>query len=493
MKRLSSFILLKTLNLPMTPSIFKSYDIRGLSPEEIDVSVAKRLGETLASIYKPKHVLVGHDMRTTSPDLEMALIEGLTSMGVSITRIGLCSTPMFYFAVGQGNGKYDLGVMVTASHNPAKYNGFKLVKGDCQPIGQGSGMEEIRDLACSDKDLASPSSSRTESYAVRDLAAGRVASDPGVRERYLDHIFKLANLPSNIPAWSLAIDAGNGMNGYILPEFVKRLPSLNVHPLYWDLDGSFPNHEANPLNLETLHDAQRLVKEKACAFGVVFDGDGDRVGFIDEEGTPVPGDMLTALFAQELLRERGSGRVLYDLRSSWSVPEAIEKSGGEAGMCRVGHAHIKRQMRAEQAIFAGELSMHFYFANLWFAESSDYALLLMIKLLAREQKPLSHLWKPLQTYFHSGEINFHVKDQKAILKSLEDTYTKQATDVSTLDGLRFEFRDPKNPTQDWWFNVRASNTEPVLRLNLEAKSTEQMQKRKQEVTKLISGSSEDNT
>ncbi len=465
----------------MTPSIFKSYDIRGLSPEEIDVPVAKRLGETLASIYKPKHVLVGHDMRTTSPELEAALIEGLTSIGVSVTRIGLCSTPMFYFAVGEGNGKYDLGVMVTASHNPAKYNGFKLVKGDCQPIGQGSGMEEIRDMAVSGIE-----------YGVSSIGKGSLSNDAGVRERYLNHIFKLANLPSDIPSWSVAIDAGNGMNGYILPEFVKRLPSLTIHPLYWELDGSFPNHEANPLNLETLHDVQNLVKDKKCAFGVAFDGDGDRIGFIDEEGTPIPGDILTALFGQELLRERGSGRVLYDLRSSWSVPETIQKGGGEAGMCRVGHAHIKRQMRAEQAIFAGELSMHFYFTDLWFAESSDYALLLMLKLLVREQKPLSQLWKPLQKYFHSGEINFHVKDQKTILKSLEDYYAKQATDISTLDGLRYEFRDAKNPAQDWWFNVRASNTEPVLRLNLEAKSIEQMEKRKQEVTKMISGSSEDN-
>lgn len=492
MKPGRSFILLKAFNLNMTPSIFKSYDIRGLSPEEIDVPVAKRLGETLASIYKPKHVLVGHDMRTTSPDLEVALIEGLISMGVAVTRIGLCSTPMFYFAVGEGNGKYDLGVMVTASHNPAKYNGFKLVKGDCQPIGQGSGMEEIRDLACSETNLVSLSSSRAKSNGERDLAAEQVSTDPNVRERYLDHIFKLANLPSEIPSWSVAIDAGNGMNGYILPEFVKHLPSLTIHPLYWDLDGSFPNHEANPLNLETLNAVQNLVKEKKCAFGVAFDGDGDRIGFIDEEGTPIPGDILTALFGQELLRERGSGRVLYDLRSSWSVPETIEKGGGEAGMCRVGHAHIKRQMRAEQAIFAGELSMHFYFADLWFAESSDYALLLMLKLLAREQKPLSQLWKPLQKYFHSGEINFHVKDQKTILKSLEDYYAKQATGISTLDGLRYEFRDGKNPTQDWWFSVRASNTEPVLRLNLEAKNIEQMEKRKQEVTKIISGSSNDN-
>lgn len=458
----------------MIPSIFKSYDIRGLAPQEIDASVAKRLGETLAHLYKPKHVLVGHDMRTTSPELEASLIEGLTSMGVSVTRIGLCSTPMFYFAVGEGNGMYDLGIMVTASHNPAKYNGFKLVKGDVQPIGQGSGMEEIRDMACGG----------SECVAVR-AEKGHVSIDEHVRERYLDHIFKLAQLPSDLPTWSVAIDAGNGMNGHILPEFMKRVPSLTIHPLYWELDGSFPNHEANPLNTETLHEVQKTVKEKKCAFGVAFDGDGDRIGFVDEEGTPIPGDMLTALFAQEILRERGSGRVLYDLRSSWSVPEAIKANGGEAQMCRVGHAHIKRQMRAEQAMFAGELSMHFYFADLWFAESSDYALLLMMKLLAREQKPLSHLWKSLQKYAHSGEINVHVQDQKKILTALDEAYSSTATDRSTLDGLRFEFRDAQHPEQDWWFNVRASNTEPVLRLNLEARTVEEMERRKKEVSEYL--------
>lgn len=454
----------------MLPSIFKSYDIRGLSPQEIDASTAERLGRALAAIYKPRHVLVGHDMRTTSPELEAALIHGLTEQGVNVTRIGLCSTPMFYFSVGEANARYDLGIMVTASHNPAKYNGFKLVKGDCQPIGQGSGMEEIRDLVCSDTELGGAGS-----------VSGVVEEDGEVRQRYLDHIFRLADLPNDLPAWPVAIDAGNGMNGYILPEFVKRLPNLTVHPLYWDLDGSFPNHEANPLNVETLHELQKTVKEKQCAFGVAFDGDGDRVGFVDEEGEPIPGDMLTALFAQELLRTQ-KGRVLYDLRSSWSVAETIQAEGGEPGMCRVGHAHIKRQMREEGAIFAGELSMHFYFADMWYAESTDYALLLLMKLLAREQKPLSHLWRPLRKYAHSGEINFHVSDQKAILAKLDEVYTPLATDRSTLDGLRFECKQADAPEQDWWFNVRSSNTEPVLRLNLEARTPEVLQAKITELT-----------
>jgi phosphomannomutase len=457
----------------MLPSLFKSYDIRGLAPQEIDASFAHRLGETLANTYKPKHVLIGHDMRTTSPELEASLIDGFTSQGIHVTRIGLCSTPMFYFAVGEGAGRFDLGVMVTASHNPAKYNGFKMVKGDVQPIGQGSGMEEIRDAACGSNSYP-PSEKR-----------GDVQTDTDVKKRYLDRVFQLADLPANLPTWSVAIDAGNGMNGHTMPDFAKRLPSLNILPLYWDLDGSFPNHEANPLNTDTLKDLQKSVRENACAFGIAFDGDGDRVGFVDEEGTPIPGDMLTALFAQELLREKKSGRVLYDLRSSWSTAEAIRKNGGDPGMCRVGHAHIKRQMRAEHAIFAGELSMHFYFADMWYAEASDYAALLLLKILAREEKPLSKLWRPLQTYAHSGEINFHVKDQATILKTLDETYTKTASEKSLLDGLRFEFCDQSQPEHDWWFNVRASNTEPVLRLNLEARTREEMEKRREELKKII--------
>lgn len=458
----------------MIPGIFKSYDIRGLSPEQVDAPLARRLGQALAQIYRPKHVLVGHDMRTTSPELEGALIEGFVQSGVQVTRIGLCSTPLFYFSVGEGAGRYDLGVMVTASHNPAAYNGFKLVRGDCQPIGQGAGMEAIRDLVCSDV-----------IFSTSDGMNGSVSEDTEVKTRYLDHIFHLANLPAELPTWSIGVDAGNGMNGYILPDLAKRLPTLKLHSLYWELDGSFPHHEANPLNVETLHDLQTLVKREVCVFGVAFDGDGDRVGFVDEEGVPVPGDILTALFARELLRERGAGRVLYDLRSSWSIPEAIEEAGGEAGMCRVGHAHIKRQMRKEGAVFAGELSMHFYFADLWYAESSDYAFLLLLKLLTREKKPLSQLWRPLQKYAHSGEVNFRVQDQGLVLRRLEEVYASQATEASQLDGIRYEFRTETSPDQDWWFNVRASNTEPLLRLNLEARSRERMQEKKAELSQII--------
>ncbi len=457
----------------MLPSIFKSYDIRGLAPEEIDVVGARRVAESLVHVYAPKHVVVGHDMRKTSVELEAAVVEGFISRGVSVTRIGLCSTPLFYFAVGEGLTRYDLGVMVTASHNPAQYNGFKLVKGDCQPIGQGSGMEELRDVACGE--LLFPSAKQR----------GEIFEDFEGKTRYLDRVFCAAKLPNEMPTCGVAIDAGNGMNGFLLPDFVSRLPSLVFYPLFWDLDGTFPNHEANPLNLGTLIDLQRTVTEERCAFGVAFDGDGDRVGFVDEKGDVIPGDILTALFAQTLLSEHPGAKILYDLRSSWSVAEVIKEGGGVPIMSRVGHAHIKRQMRVEGALFAGELSMHFYFADFWYAESSDFAVLLLLKILARSPVPLSAVWRPLQRYVHSGEINFSVKDASAVLRALGEAYGAKASQRSTIDGLRFEFRDASAPKSDWWFSVRSSNTEPVVRVNLEARTVEEMERRRAEVVAVL--------
>ncbi|MBM3205029.1 phosphomannomutase/phosphoglucomutase [Candidatus Uhrbacteria bacterium] len=457
----------------MHASIFKSYDIRGLAPQEIHESVARRLGKALAFLYQPKQVVVGRDMRETSPALEDALVEGLIASGVTVTRIGLCSTPMFNFAVGESNGVYDLGVMVTASHNPAAYNGFKLTKAGCIPIGEGSGMEEIKTLMISDEPL------------LDHPVQGKILEDTEVLGRYLQHIFDLVHVPAKFPAWRIAIDAGSGMGGVVLPSFCKRLTGLQVTPLYWEPDGSFPFHEANPLKSETLTKVRETVVNQGCVFGVAYDGDCDRVGFIDEQGTPIPGDLLTALLGRELLRERPGSTILYDLRSSWSVPECIQKAGGRPSMCRVGHAHIKRQMREEQGMFGGELSMHFYFSDLWNAESGDLAMLYILRMMLREQKPLSVLWKDLKTYAHSGEINFTVKSQATTMQNVEERFRAVATDISYLDGLRMEFRSKSQPEDDWWFNVRASNTEPLLRLNVEARTAEKMEMHKKELITLI--------
>lgn len=456
-------------NYVMNPAIFHAYDIRGLSPQEIDETIARRLGKAIARLHQPKSVIVGRDMRATSEALQGALIEGLTASGVHVTRIGLCSTPMFNFALGESGG--DLGVMVTASHNPAAYNGFKMAKAGCVPIGQGSGMEELRDLVLSEEALLDAS------------AQGTVTDDEGVLERYLDRVFALADLPKKIPATRVAMDAGNGMEGLLLPKIRARLPSLDVMKLYWDPDGTFPHHEANPLKVETLADLRQSVLKDQCVFGVAFDGDADRVGFVDEAGEPIPGDILTVMLALEVMREKGAGKIVYDLRSSWSVPEIIRERGGEAIMSRVGHAFIKQKMRESGALFAGEVSMHFYFSDLWNCESGDLAMLLLLKMVLREGKPLSELWKTFRCYAHSGEINYSVQNAPAILAKIHEAYASFATDQSSMDGLRMEFR--RGASDDWWFNLRPSNTEPLLRLNLEARSVPEMERRKGELEAMI--------
>ena len=452
--------------------VFKAYDIRGLSPEEIDAAFARRLGRAIAKVFKPKRVLVGRDMRTTSFPLESALIEGLTTCGVNVVRIGMCSTPSFNVLIGLGKGSFDLGVMVTASHNPGKYNGFKVTRGDCMPVGQGSGMEELRDAYLADE--KAPSSQ-----------TGTVSDDPTAMTRYIDHILALADMPKDMPRMRVAIDAGNGMAGAVLPKLLSRLSWIESMPLYFDPDGTFPNHEANPLKVETLKDLRRVVTNDECVVGVAFDGDADRVGFVDETGEPVPGDILTAFFAREMLQKYPGGKVLYDIRSSWSVPEAVEALGGTAEPTKVGHANIKKAMRVQGAMFAGELSMHFYFKDIWYCESGDLAMLILLKTLAREGKPFSQLWLPLRKYAHSEEINFEVKDALAVIERLKETYAPKATSVSDLDGIRIEFRDPADPADAWWFNVRASNTEPLLRLNVEAANPEALRARMEEMTRAI--------
>ncbi len=463
----------------MHPSIFKAYDIRGRSPEDLDAADARRIGQAIASRFAPKRAVVGHDMRRTSPELEDALVDGLRSQGVGVVRIGLCSTPMFNYAIAEAAdtaNAYDLGVMVTASHNPAHDNGFKITLGDNLPVGTGSGMEEIRDLATSD-------------VPMPDAATrGSVAEDSDLLDRYVEAMWELSGLQNDFSArggpasgwegWRISADAGNGMDGYVLPKLARKLRHADVRELYWQLDGTFPNHEANPLKRETLDDLIADVKKSGAQFGAAFDGDGDRVGFVDENGEPIPGDILTALFAREILKDKPGGLVLYDVRSSWSVREAIEEAGGTAKMCKVGHAYIKRQMREEGAVFAGELSMHFYFQDLKGCESGDLAMLLLIRMLQREGKPLSELWKPLRRYSHSGEINFTVADPKAKIEEIRSRYTVHGTRCTDIDGIRIEF-------DDWWFNLRASNTEPLIRLNLEAKDETTMNEKVAELSALI--------
>ncbi len=455
-------------------SVFKAYDIRGLAPEQLDAAFALKLGKALAAHFGPRRVLVGRDMRTTSFSLESALIEGLTSSGVEVVRIGLCSTPMFYVLTGmaQSSQAFDLGVMVTASHNPGKYNGFKIIRGDCLPVGQGSGMEELRDAFLAGKEIKADHQ-------------GTVSDDPEALERYIDKAISLAGLPEAMPQMKVAIDAGNGMAGAILPRLLAKLPWLEVLPLFFEPDGKFPNHEANPLKVETLNELVAKIKAENCVLGVAFDGDADRVGFVDELSEPIPGDLMTAFLAQEILKDKPGGKVLMDVRASWAAQEAVKEAGGVFEFCPVGHAIIKKLMRETGAIFAGEVSMHMYFHDLWNVECSDLAMLLLLRRISSQGKPLSELMLPLKRYANSGEMNFEIQDKAAAINRLKEKYAPGASLISEIDGVRIEHRDGKNPDADWWFSVRASNTEPLLRLIVEARNVAVLNDRVAELRGLI--------
>lgn len=440
----------------MNKAIFKSYDIRALCPSEFHPEDAERIARVLVAIYKPVRVLVGRDMRETSPAIEAALIRGLRASGVSVTRIGLCSTPLFNFAMNEVSDRYQLGVMVTASHNPAEYNGLKLVGPDHLQIGMGGGMELVRDRSVGDE------------LFVDVTLSGEEGDDVNVLDRYLDNVFSLVGSNSLPVAGTIVVDAGNGMQGYVMPMLKKRLAPLTVEPLYWELDGRFPHHEANPLKADTLDALKARVVETEALCGFAFDGDADRIGIVDEKGEQIPGDLMMALLAQELGRMHPAMTMLYDLRSSKTVAEVVEAQGGVAKMFRVGSAHLKKGLRENNALFAGELSMHFYFDAFHGCESGDYVLLLILQLLGRTQKPLSVLWQDLRRYGHSGEQNYTVQKPALFLEALRARFeASHLGTISDLDGVRID--QWSGATDDWWASIRSSNTEPLVRLNVETR------------------------
>jgi len=442
------------------PNIFKAYDIRGLAASQLTPELAERVGRAVVEFTKADVVVVGRDMRQSSPELLKALIHGVTRAGADAINIGLTSTPMFYYAVGTQSAA---GIMVTASHNPKEYNGFKMVQSDLLPIGEGSGMDAIKDLA-----MAGNFTDRPEGNVM----------EIDVREEYVaKHLEIIPRREVGFPR--VAFDAGNGMSGYATPGIIKAYGlDRKSKKLFFDPDGSFPNHEPNPIKLENLQDLIRAVKKEKADLGVAYDGDSDRVGFVDENGVPVRGDIIAALIAAEVLRKYPGAAVLYDLRSSRAVGEAIKAAGGRPVMCRVGHAFIKVQMRELDACFAGEFSTHYYFKDYFSVESSDLAVLTILKIMHRSGKKLSELVAPLMRYHHSGEINFKVADKDGVFKALEERYAPLAKDALRIDGVRFDL-------PSWWFNVRPSNTEPLVRLCLEAQTEEEMQARVEEISAII--------
>jgi phosphomannomutase len=451
----------------MNPAIFKAYDIRGIYPEEVNRDVAYNVGRALVAYTGAKKVAVGFDMRGSSKEMEEGVIKGLTDQGADVVKIGLASTPMLYFASWKLN--VDAAVMITASHNPSQYNGFKLCRKEAVPIGEGNGMEEIRDLAIAGNFL-----DREEK--------GMVEENNDLRKEYLEYVagFFKHNVftAARDGKKKIVIDYANAMGILDREVYEKYSKYIEAIPLFDKLDGAFPNHEANPIKAETLIKLQEKVLSEKADLGVAYDGDADRVGFVDEKGEIVPMDYVIAILAKEILKKHPGGLVLMDLRSSNAVREVIEEAGGVVHNCRVGHSLIKDQMRKEGAIFAGELSGHYFFEENSKAEMTTLAVLTILNLMNETGKKMSEMTQELKRYFHSGEINSDVEDKVAVMNKLKEKYSDGKLDE--LDGIRIDFTD-------WWFNVRPSNTEPKLRLNLEAKTKEIMEEKRDEVLGIIRG------
>ncbi|MFA7174078.1 MAG: phosphomannomutase/phosphoglucomutase [Kiritimatiellia bacterium] len=438
-------------------SIFKAYDIRGIYGKELTEEVAYKIGRAFVTLVGCRKVVVARDIRPHSEPLFEALARGICEQGADVVDIGYGSTPMSYFANGTLGA--DGSIMITASHNPAPWNGFKLCRAGAEPISGDTGIKEIERMVLED------------SYAPRAATPGNI-TQYDIQPEYTKHVAALAKLQRPV---HLAIDFANGMGIW---ENKALEGIITYDGLFGDPDGSFPNHEANPLNLETLKDLQQMVREGNYAFGVAYDGDADRAGFIDERGEIIPMDLTTALIAQDVLATE-KGAIFYDLRSSWVVKEVIQSAGGTPMMSRVGHAFIKAQMREHNALFAGELSGHYYFKENFTAESSAMAVLALANIVSKSNRPLSELVAPLKKYFQSGEINSEVQgDPQAILAQLKATYSKEGGRLLELDGVSVEF-------DDWWFNVRCSNTEPLVRLNLEAKTEARMVEKRDEILAVI--------
>src|SRR5712692_4781904 len=450
------------MNTPIDPTIFSAYDIRGIYGETMSDEVAYRIGRAAAAYLHVPEIAVGRDMRLSSPQLAEAILHGLTDQGVNAVDLGMTTTDELYFAVGKYN--YPAGVMITASHNPGKYNGVKFCRAQAFPISLDTGLADIRDLAIRG-DFSGPSSKGT--VTKRD-----------VLDDYVTHALSFIDV-SKVKPLKVVIDAGNGMAGLVMPRVFKHLPCELV-PLYFELDGTFPHHPASPIEPENMVDLQKKVREVGADLGAAFDGDADRMFPVDEHGDVVDGSMVTAIVSNSLLHKHPGSTILHNLIVSKSVPELIKRLGGKSVRTRVGHSYIKAEMRQSNAVFGGEHSGHFYFRDNWFADSGLIALLITLELVSVEGKPLSELLKPLDRGVRSGEINTRVSDVQGKLYALEERYGKQAQSVDHLDGVTFDFGD-------WWFNVRPSNTEPLLRLNIEANSREVMEQKRDEVVGFIRG------
>ncbi|WP_338897925.1 phosphomannomutase/phosphoglucomutase [Streptomyces sp. TG1A-60] len=446
-------------------TIVKAYDVRGVVPDEWDETLAELFGAAFAQVTGAEAVVIGHDMRPSSPGLSRAFARGAAALGVNVTEIGLCSTDQLYYASGALNLP---GAMFTASHNPAQYNGIKMCRAGAAPVGQDTGLAEIRQLVEEWSESGAPEPAVTPGTITRR----------DTLEDYAAHLRGLVDLTSVRPL-NVVVDAGNGMGGHTVPTVFAGLP-LDLVPMYFELDGTFPNHEANPLDPANIVDLQKRVREEGADLGIAFDGDADRCFVVDEQGNPVSPSAITALVAsRELARHGGKGTVIHNLITSWSVPEVVKENGGTPVRTRVGHSFIKAEMARTGAIFGGEHSAHYYFADFWNADTGMLAALHVLAALGGQDGPLSGLVAQYDRYAGSGEINSTVADQTGRLAAVKTAYESRAgITLDELDGLTVS-------SADWWFNVRPSNTEPLLRLNAEARDETTMAKVRDEVLNII--------
>jgi phosphomannomutase len=448
--------------MALDPKAFKAYDVRGIYPSELDEAGAYAVGRGYVEQFEPRAIAIGRDMRVSSPSIARAVMQGAADGGAEVKDVGMIGTEMLYFGVGELD--LDGGVMITASHNPKEYTGMKIVRRGALPVGGDSGLLDVRDRA---QRIESPE-------LVGDPRAESVDIYPAFVERVLSFIDV-----GEVKPLRVVIDAGSGMAGAMLPPILERLP-VDAVRCFFEPDGTFPNHAPNPLLPENREFIVGKVKEEQADLGIAFDGDADRCFFVDDTGEFVPGDFVTALLAESMLEKEPGAKIIYDVRASWAVPNVVDQHGGTPLVNRVGHAFIKERMRKEGALFGGEVSGHYYFRDFNQADSGTIPALLMLELVSKRSKPLSELLRPFrERYFITGELNTPVPDVALKLQELKEHFAGEG-EISHLDGISVT-------AKDWHLNVRPSNTEPLLRLNLEALAPDLMERKRDEALAVIRG------
>ena len=452
--------------MKLNQDIFKAYDIRGIYPEEVNEKVAFKIGKAVVKFLGKKnpYIVVGRDNRLSSPILSKSLKKGILNQGGNVIDIGLSTTPMFYFAVWKYN--YDGGIISTASHNPPEYNGFKITKEKAISIGKENGLEKIKKLALKEVGKIKLKKDNGKKGRIKKL---------NVLKEYLDFNFSQIDI-GKIKNLKIGIDTANAVSGILIKELTKYLP-CKIYHLFSKLDGRFPNHLPNPLEEKNIKELKKIVKQKKLDLGIAFDGDGDRIIFVDEKGSAIPADLILALISEILLRQKRGQKILYNVCSSNIIKDVVKENGGVPIMGKIGHTFIKKRMRKEDVFFAGEFSGHYFLGAPYFFEVPLFVLFKVLEEISQRDKTISQLVRPFQKYFHSGQINMKVEDKKKKLKELEEKFKKGR--ISHLDGLRVDFKN-------WWFNARISHTEALLRLVLEAKTKSLMKEKRKEIIKIIS-------